>query len=199
MLILASASEARARLLREAGVRIRIAPARVRELKGRGRTLRETVLENARRKAAAVPGALVLAADTMIEFRGRICGKPRSIGAAVALLAAMAGRKHTLGTGVVLRRHGKAIERYVETKVVIRPLGRAAIARLLRGYDPTKVAGGYVIRKRDPLIERIEGSFSNVEGLPMEVVRPLLHGPRRRLHFRMAPDGSRNGTHHRVV
>lgn len=192
MLVLASASAARRALLRRAGVRFVIRPADVRELKGRGRTLRATVLENARRKARAVDGDRVLAADTMVAYRGRLYGKPPSRETAVRWLARMAGRTHVIATGVVFREGGRAVERYVETKVTLRALDRASIARLLSTYDPTKFAGGYVMRRgagppepaggsggdarrrRDPLIENIDGSFTNVMGLPMEAVLPLI-------------------------
>ncbi|MBI2930682.1 MAG: Maf family protein [Planctomycetes bacterium] len=179
MLILASASAARRALLRRAGFRFKVVPAKVRELRGRGRTLRRTVLENARRKAAAVPGERVLAADTMIAYGGKIYGKPSDRKAAVDLLARLAGKTHVLGTGIVLRDGRRVIERYVETRVTLRAMDRAAVARLVSGYDPRRFAGGYAIRRRDPLIERIEGSFTNVVGLPMEVVGPMLHGAQR--------------------
>lgn len=193
MLILASASAARRTLLRRAGVRFVVRPADVRELRGRGRTLRQTVIENARRKATAVRGERVLAADTMIGFAGRLYGKPASRESAVRQLARMAGGTHIIATGVVLREDGRCMERYVETRVTLRALDRAAIARLVATYDPTRFAGGYVLcrpafavrsryripgkataGKHDPLIERIEGSLTNVMGLPMEAVLPLL-------------------------
>ncbi len=163
-------------LLRRAGVRFVVRPSEVRELKGRGRTLRATVLENARRKCAAVPGERVLAADTMIGYGGRIYGKPRSRKAAVDLLARLAGRTHVIATGVILRDGERTLERYAETKVTLRPLDRSAIARLLATYEPTLYAGGYIIRRNDPLIGRIDGSFTNVQGLPMEVVAPIIRG-----------------------
>lgn len=176
-LILASASPARQELLRRGGYRFEAMPADLRELRGRGRTLEETVLENARRKAAAVarkrPSAWVLAADTMIEFEGRLYGKPGGRDAGIDLLARMAGKTHRLATGVVLRRGAKTIEKVVLSRVTLRPLGRAAIAGLVR--MPERFAGGYaVVEKGDPLVEKIEGSFSNVVGLPMETVGPLL-------------------------
>jgi septum formation protein len=173
-LILASASAARRAILRRAGVRIVVRPADVRELRGRGRTLRETVLENARRKCAAVAGERVLAADTMVAYRGRLYGKPASRRAAVDLLSRLAGKTHVIATGVAFRDGGRVIERYVETKVTLRSLDRASIARLLSTYDPTRFAGGYVIKPNDPLIGRIEGSFTNVQGLPVEAVLPLI-------------------------
>ena len=92
MLILASGSTARRSLLRGAGVRFEVLPSGARELRGRGRTLAATVLENALRKSRGAarlhPRRWVLAADTMIAFRGRIYGKPPS------RKAAQIGRAH---------------------------------------------------------------------------------------------------------
>ncbi|MBI3268648.1 MAG: septum formation protein Maf [Planctomycetes bacterium] len=177
--VLASASASRRRLLEEAGFRTEIIPSRVAELKGRGRSLVETVLENAQRKAAAVarvrPDAVVLAADTLIEWEGRLVGKPRSPGEALALLETMAGHTHRLATGICLRSKGCSRVRAVVSRVRVRALSRSAIERILRTYDPTSVAGGYTVRPAgDRLIESVQGSFTNVVGLPMEVVVPLL-------------------------
>jgi septum formation protein len=179
VLILASASKARAALLRAAGVRFAVAPTGARELRGRGRTLREAALENARRKAAAAarrhPRDWVLAADTIIEFQGRLYGKPRGLREAVDVLARFAGNTHTLATGVVLRNGRRAVERVAVTRVTFKALDRAAVERIARRTGPTRFAGGYAIRRRgDPLVARVEGSFTNVVGLPMEVVLPLL-------------------------
>ncbi len=177
MLILASASPARQELLREAGFRFRVLPAHVPELKGRGRTLGETVLENARRKARPVArrntGEWVLAADTMIEFEGRIYGKPGDRKEGVELLYRMGGKEHRLATGVVLRRGKRILERVVESRVMIRPLDRKTLRKHVT--RPQRFAGGYSVReKNDPVVEKVEGSWTNVVGLPMEVVAPLL-------------------------
>src|SRR5262245_36151133 len=169
MLILASASPARQQLLREAGVPFEVRPSRARELRGRGRTLAATVLENALRKSRAAarrfPARWVLAADTMIAFRGRIYGKPASRKAALDLARRLSGTTHELATGVVLRRGGRLLKRVVLSRVKVRKLDDAALRRIFAKEDPTKVAGGYRVRKgRDPLIERIDGSFTNVVG-----------------------------------
>ena len=179
MLILASGSPARRALLRRAGIAFDVMPSRARELRGRGRTLAATVLENAMRKSRAAarahPCHWVLAADTMIAFRGRIYGKPESRKAALDLARRLSGTTHELATGVVLRRGHRILKRAVISRVHVRKLDDAAIRRILAKEDPTRVAGGYRVRKgRDPLIERIDGSFSNVIGLPMEWLLPRL-------------------------
>jgi septum formation protein len=177
MLILASASPARRALLRRAGIRFQVVPSRVPELQGRGRTLDQTVLENAKRKARAVsrlfPDRWVLAADTLIEYGGRIYGKPKDRKGAVRVLARLAGRTHNLSTAVVLRKGRRVLRRIDRTRVTLRALSAAQISKILR--RPEKLAGGYAIRRgRDPLVRSIDGSFTNVVGLPMEVVLPML-------------------------
>lgn len=177
MLILASASPARRALLRRAGVAFDVVPSHVPEVKGRGRTLDQTVLENALRKARAVarrfPDRWILAADTLIEYRGKIYGKPRDRKSAVAVLASLAGKTHNLSTAVVLQRGRRVWRRIDRTQVTLRPLTPGQISKIVR--NPEKLAGGYAIRPgRDPLVESIRGSFSNVVGLPMDVVMPLL-------------------------
>jgi septum formation protein len=186
MFILASASPARRRLLR--GHSFKVDATGVREVKLKG--LRATTVENAGRKAAEAarrhPHAWVLAADTMVAYGGRIYGKPKDRKAALRLWTLMAGKTHLLATAVVLQKDAFRIVKYDVSKVRLRP--EAEVAKLLRKHDPTKYAGGYAIRTvaaegrpggidlspKDPLVEAIEGSVTNVIGLPLEVVEPLL-------------------------
>ena len=173
MFILASASASRRALLK--GRRFKVVPSGVREV--RRRTLRATVVANAKLKAAAVarrfPGTWVLAADTMIAYGGKIYGKPAGRKAALRLFRLLAGRTHVLATGICLQKGRSRIVRVVTSKVVVRK--DPPIEELLRTHDPTKYAGGYAIKARnDPMIERIEGSRSNVIGLTMEVLAPVL-------------------------
>lgn len=190
MFILASASPARRRLLR--GHSFRVEPSHAREVTLPG--LRATVVANARLKADILarrhPDAWILAADTLVAYRGKIYGKPRDRKAALRLWTLMAGKTHLLGTGVVLRKGPFRIVKYVTSKVRVRP--EAEILKILRKHDPTKYAGGYAIRMvkapgkpgglalspKDPLIESIEGSVTNVIGLPLEIVEPLLRNLR---------------------
>jgi septum formation protein len=173
MFILASASLSRKKLLK--GHRFRVVPSGVREV--RRKTLRATCVTNARLKADAVarrfPTDWVLAADTMIAYGGRIYGKPRDRKAAVRLLRSLAGQTHTLGTGVVLQKGRFRIVKFVTSKVTLHD--EPPVERIVARTDPTQYAGGYAIReKNDPLIRRIDGSRSNVIGLPMEFIEPLL-------------------------
>jgi len=173
MFILASASTSRRKLLK--GYLFRVVPSGVREVRAGG--LKKTCVVNARRKADAVaarfPTDWVLAADTMIAYGGKIYGKPRDRKAAAALLRKLAGRTHVLGTGVVLQKGTFRIEKYVTSKVTLHE--NPPIDEIVKKSDPTQYAGGYAIKeKNDPLIARIDGSRSNVIGLPMEVLAPLL-------------------------
>jgi len=173
MFILASASLSRKKLLR--GHRFRVVPSGVREV--RRKTLQATCVTNARLKADAVarrfPTEWVLAADTMVAYGGRIYGKPRDRKAAVRLLRALAGQTHTLGTGVVLQKGRFRIVKFVTSKVTLHD--DPPVEKIVARTDPTQYAGGYAIReKNDPLIRRIDGSRSNVIGLPMEFLEPLL-------------------------
>ncbi len=177
MFILASASASRKGLLK--GFKFKVVASDVREVKRA--TLRASVLANAKRKAEAVacrfPGRWVLAADTLIAFRGKVYGKPRDRKAAARLWTLLAGRTHVLMTGVVLQKDTFRIARVATSRVTLRK--DAPIDVLVKRDDPTRYAGGYKIRpKNDPLIERIEGSRSNVIGLPMEIVEPLLRNLR---------------------
>jgi septum formation protein len=111
----------------------------------------------------------------MITLDGRFYGKARDVEDGVRTLLKFAGRTHDLATGVVLRRGARVITRVVRSRVTMRPNDRATIERVCRRRDPRRFAGGYAIQERnDPLVSRVSGSFSNVVGLPMEIVAPLL-------------------------
>jgi septum formation protein len=173
MFILASASDSRRKLLK--GYSFRVVPSGVREVRREG--LKTTCVTNARLKADAVaarfPTEWVLAADTMIAYGGKIYGKPRDRKAAAALLRRLSGRTHVLGTGVVLQKGMFRIVKYVTSRVTLHDA--PPIDEIVRKTDPTRYAGGYAIKeKNDPLIARIDGSRSNVIGLPMELLGPLL-------------------------
>lgn len=128
------------------------------------------------RKAKLPPGAhgLVIGADTFLYFRGRVIGKPKTMRQAHRLLRALSGRSHWVYTGVCLRdaTTGRMRASYAKTKVTFQQLTDEDIARLLQRVSPLDKAGGYAIQgDRGRLIARIEGSRTNVIGLPMELLR----------------------------
>lgn len=180
-LILASASPRRRELLAAAGVPFEVVVAAVEEAHDQALTARELCRGNARRKAAAVarrhPDRLVLGADTLVVLGTRVYGKPADLDEAVRMLSELQGRTHEVVTGVCLRHEQSRWERLLveATAVTFRPLDEPAIREYLVRIDPLDKAGAYAIQEHgDRIVERIEGSYSNVVGLPVERVVEVL-------------------------
>lgn len=134
-------------------------------------------LEKARSIADKMPGDLVLGSDTVIELDGRLLGKPRDLGEARIMLTAMAGRPHEVHTAVALCSRMRAVEsvEVVTATVFFRPDVDGAIERYLATRESLGKAGAYSIQGAGgDLIERIEGDFTTVVGLPLAVVSRLL-------------------------
>lgn len=126
---------------------------------------RELVLENARRKAAAVEGELVLGVDTEVVLDGRALGKPASRSEAGEVLRLLSGRDHEVLSGVALSDGRIAVE---GTAVSFRELDEALLGWYLDTGEWQERAGGYAIQGRGAaLVERIEGDYLNVVGLPV--------------------------------
>lgn len=179
-LILGSSSPRRRELLASLGVYFDVASPDVAECCHPADPVR-TVRENAMAKFDALkpriqPGQWVLTADTVVFFEGRCLLKPVSIGEAEVWLASMAGREHRVYTGFVLGRVGEAPHLdHGLSIVVFKSLTTDDIRRYLAEVNPLDKAGGYDINDHgDLLVERCEGSVSNVSGLPLERLSPLL-------------------------
>ena len=132
-------------------------------------------LENARRKADAVaadmPGHRVLGVDTVVALDGELFGKPVDAAAATATLARLSGRTHRVVSGLVLRPDG---ERTAVTRVTFRRLTPAQIASYVAVGEWRGRAGGYAIQERGAgLVERIDGDYANVVGLPVAALLDL--------------------------
>ena len=180
-LILASASPRRRALLREHGYTFSIEPADVAESAPGHLTPGEIVLGNARAKALAVarkhPEALVLGVDTEVVFEGEVFGKPADMDSAFAMVKRLTGRAHEVHTGVWLRHAATRWERgFVEiSRVHFRRLTDAQIRAYHARVGPLDKAGAYAAQDDGgELIERVEGSFTNVIGLPMEALAAAL-------------------------
>ncbi len=181
-LILASASPRRKSLMQELGLDFEIIEAQVEENPAAGESPQEFVMRAASDKAAAVSrknvGFWVLGADTVVVHEGKILGKPRDAKEALSVLQTLAGQKHLVLTGFCLL-HGKervAVSRVVTTEVSFYPFSRDIAAAYVATGEPLDKAGAYGIQGSGSfLVERINGSYTNVVGLPLvEVVEELL-------------------------
>jgi septum formation protein len=174
-IILASASPRREDLLRRMGLRFTVVrPAGVEELLG-GAAPDVVAMQNAQRKARAVagrhPDSVVIGADTIVVLDGKLFGKPRDLEDAARMLGQLAGRQHEVVTGVCLLHRALDLElTFAETtRVWMHPLTRPQIAEYLAKINPLDKAGAYAIQEHGAgLVERIEGSYHNVMGLPTE-------------------------------
>jgi septum formation protein len=135
------------------------------------------VIENARRKARAVDapaGGLVIACDTDVVLDGEVLGKPADATAARALLERMSGRSHTVMSGLVLLADGEERSGLERTAVVFKRLSEPEMQRYVNFGEWEGRSGGYAIQTLgSSLVERLEGSVSNVVGLPVGLLAAL--------------------------
>ena len=138
-------------------------------------TIRELTIWNAARKAADVsqslPDAVVLAADTLVMIDGEVLGKPSDIEEAVTVLRRLSGRSHEVWTAVRISHAARVqSESFHEiSRVHFRKLDDRAIRDYLAKIDPLDKAGAYAAQGHGTeIIDRIDGSYTNVVGLPME-------------------------------
>ena len=173
--ILASASPRRKELLEQIGVKFDILPATgeeviTKELPG------EEVMELAKQKAEEVAktagaDALVLGADTVVAYEGKILGKPKDEADALRMLTMLSGKEHEVYTGVALiDNRDQSMENFFErTKVTMYPVSEEEIRDYIAGGEPMDKAGSYAIQGGwAEFVERIEGDYSNVVGLPWD-------------------------------
>ena len=144
-------------------------------------TIRELTVWNATRKALRIartlPNAVVLAADTLVTIDGCVLGKPVDFEDAVRILRRLSGRTHEVWTAVCIRHaaRGKSHSFHETSRVHFRELGDRAIRDYLAKVNPLDKAGAYAAQGHGTeIIERIEGSYSNVVGLPMEAATRAL-------------------------
>ena len=131
--------------------------------------------EKARQVAARHPGACVLGADTVVAFGSRLLGKPDSAADAMRMLADLSGREHRVVTAVALAHDGRVEERHDVTRVWFRSLSPQTIEAYVATGEPMDKAGAYGVQGYGAvLVERIEGDFFSVMGLPVRRVVELL-------------------------
>ncbi len=185
-LILASASPRRARLLGEMLDSFRIVPGGVEEKQEAGEAPGDYVLRIAREKAESVSmdperangSEWVLAGDTIVVVDKIVLGKPEDAGRARWMLEQLHDRRHEVVTGICLLNRAQGICRLeaVRTRVWMRRIEPDEMDAYIRTGEPFDKAGGYAIQgKGSDFIRKIEGSYSNVVGLPTERLRELFH------------------------
>lgn len=174
-LVLASGSPRRRDLLREAGLSFQISSPDVEELESGAQPPRQLCLSNAEMKAKAVarldPFSTIIAADTIVTLAGQVYGKPVDVEEAAANLRVFRGRVHEVMTGVVICHDGM-ISQFVETSYVkFRNFSDEVIEEYLSKVPVLDKAGGYAIQDHgDLLVEKIEGDYDNIVGLPVSLV-----------------------------
>jgi len=180
-LILASASPRRAELLAAAGFEFDVIPADIDETPRPGESAVDYTQRVARDKSRSVATvqrdstAVVLAADTEVVVDDAILGKPSSTEDASRMLRLLSGRTHDVLTAVVVWAHGRELSEVVSTRVEFARMSDREIADYVRSGEPMGKAGGYGIQGyASRFIPRIEGSWSNVVGLPIHAVHRLL-------------------------
>ncbi|MEM6885097.1 MAG: Maf family protein [Verrucomicrobiota bacterium] len=180
-LILASSSPRRSHLLSKAGILFRTISPDVDELSAESNPElppHELAKINARMKAEAVaeshPNSLVLAADTVVYCSGQVLGKPLDPQDAERMLTLLSGNTHEVITGVIWLNHSaNSVKEFIgRTWVTFKPLNAQQIRDYISKVPVMDKAGSYALQDRgDEIVERIEGSRTNVIGLPMEPVQ----------------------------
>ena len=183
-LILASGSPRRRALLHRAGVAFEVLPADIVEDRRPGEAPVPYALRMAREKALAValrigpsPTRWVLGADTIVIIDGDVLGKPENSAHAVELLSRLLGRRHTVVTAVALLASDSQLPRtiHVASDVSMRTADLDEIRSYAASGEPLDKAGGYAVQGEGRrFVERIEGSETNVIGLPLDETLALL-------------------------
>ncbi len=168
-------------MLRQAGIKFGIVSPEVEERTDTGLSVSELTTWNAVRKGLAVvlahPDKIVLAADTLVSLDGAVIGKPFDLADAVRILRKLSGRTHQVSTSVFVGRlaQGRPIVFQEITHVRFKRLSRKAIDHYVARVDPLDKAGAYAAQGHGTeIIEEIQGSYTNVVGLPMERTLPAL-------------------------
>lgn len=173
MIVLASASPRRSQLLTMLGLDFEVRPAKGEEFLPGGISPEEAVMRLSAQKARNVarecaPEDVVIGADTIVWYDGRILGKPRDEQDAARMLSSLSGNTHTVYTGVTVIRGETALSAAEETKVRFRRLSGGEIDGYIKTGEPMDKAGAYGAQGLAALfVEGIEGDFFNVMGLPV--------------------------------
>lgn len=185
-LILASASPRRRQLLEMLGLQVVVRPSHIAEERRPGEAPVAYAERLAREKALAVPGDLVLGADTTVLLDGELLEKPADAEDAVRMLRRLQGRTHEVITSVALVAQGRVRLATDVTRVTFRACNDDFLRAYVATGEPMDKAGAYGIQGYGAaLVERIEGDFFGVMGLPVRLVLELMEAAGVRYDFGM--------------
>jgi len=180
-IVLASRSPARERLLRQIGIPFKVIPSRIPESRRKFATPEERVqllaLQKAKHVASRIGHGLAMGADTVVVHKGKIIGKPQNLTEAGKILRELSGSTHDVITGIAIvnAETGRNAVDHVKTSVKMRRLTKKEIEAYLATGEPLGKAGAYAAQgKGATLIQRIEGCFYNVVGLPLPRLTEML-------------------------
>ena len=188
-LILASGSPRRRDLLTEAGYEFQVIPSDAEEIHDASLSPPALTETNAKIKATPIadqhPDAVVLGADTLVFLDNEPLGKPSDMAEAEAMASRLVGKTHQVCTGVAFIHSGATYSFHAITDVTFKALTEAEIKSYLTLINPLDKAGAYAAQEHgEKIIERTDGSYTNVVGLPMDEVKAALAD-----HFDITPTG----------
>ena len=180
-IILASRSKARQRLLRQIGIKFRVDPSNAKEKRALIGRCGDFVIDNALRKASYVAAkhksGIVIGADTVVLIGKHIIGKPRSLKDAVRALKTMSSNPQWVYTGIAVVDidNARSYTAYEKTRVYMYPLSDGQIKNYFKRISPFDKAGSFDVQGPGSIfIDRIEGCFYNVVGLPLAKLAKIL-------------------------
>jgi septum formation protein len=173
-IVLASQSPRRRELLATAGIPFTVRVKAVAEVRGSGEDPETYVRRLARQKAEAVresPAEIILGADTVVVLGESVLEKPLDAAGAKAMIERLSGREHTVITGICLLHSGGTIVDAAATRVFFAPLDANEIDEYIKSGEPMDKAGAYAIQGlASKFVDRIDGCYFNVMGLPLSLV-----------------------------
>jgi len=180
-IILASTSPRRLRLLKGLGLKVKVVESKVRESKfnisNPQKLVKTLALTKAQEVARRTKSGLIIGADTIVVHRGKILGKPKSPKEAKVMLGELSGKMHEVLTGlaVIDASTNKMMVDIVKTRVKFRKLTKEEISNHVATAKPLDKAGAYAIQGKAGLfVERIDGCYFNVVGLPLARLAEIL-------------------------
>ncbi|MDD5068642.1 MAG: Maf family protein [Candidatus Pacebacteria bacterium] len=180
-IILASGSPRRKEILGRLGIPFEVVQSDFQEFIdpkiSPGALAEKLAIGKAKAVAFKYPDAIIIGADTVVALHGEAMGKPKTPEEAVAMLTRLSGETHSVFTGftIMSTKTGRSITDVCESKVTFKQLDPASIEKYVISGEPLEMAGGYAIQSgAKDFVEKYEGDYNNIVGLPLTLVRNAL-------------------------